>query len=82
MSPSGRACLADFGLGRLVHDKDWLQSTISVLDGTQLYLAPELWDVADRPEKAEGLIHGGADQGIRKTQFTDIYALGCLFYEV
>lgn len=44
VSPSGRACIADFGLGRLVQDKVWLTSAASTLFGAHLYLAPELLD--------------------------------------
>ncbi|TEB29309.1 kinase-like protein [Coprinellus micaceus] len=72
VSPSGRACIADFGLGRLVQDKGWLTSAASTLFGAHLYLAPELLD--DQP----------TDIGYtaKRSLSTDVYAFGCVCYEV
>jgi len=67
VTPSGRACIADFGLSTIV-DKMSLQfthSTSSVRGGTARYQAPELLS-------GESLNHFGSD----------IYAFACVCYEI
>ncbi|KAH6908848.1 TKL/TKL-ccin protein kinase [Coprinopsis sp. MPI-PUGE-AT-0042] len=67
----GHACLADFGLASLVDGEmlRWttLEST-GLVGGTARWQAPELLD----PE----------DESSRPTRQSDVYALGCVFYEI
>ena len=67
----GQACLADFGLASHV-DGEMLRWTMmestGLAGGTAHWQAPELLD----PE----------DEDSRPTKDSDIYALGCVFYEV
>ncbi|KAH6908846.1 kinase-like domain-containing protein [Coprinopsis sp. MPI-PUGE-AT-0042] len=67
----GHACLADFGLASLVDGEmlRWttLEST-GLMGGTARWQAPELLD----PE----------DESSRPTRQSDVYALGCVFYEI
>ena len=71
----GRACLADLGLSRLIDTQidTWtsIQSTIAPW-GTLLWQAPELLKA-----QLEDQEHLPAP-----TTFSDIYAFGCLAYEV
>lgn len=71
MDQHGHACLADFGLASLVDGEmlRWttLEST-GLVGGTARWQAPELLD----PE----------DESSRPTRHSDVYALGCVFYEV
>lgn len=67
----GRACVADFGLSAVAESEitRWtsLVSTAGV-GGTVRWQAPELFDPAH--EEA------------RPTKLSDVYSLGCVFYEV
>jgi len=68
----GRACIADFGLLRIIPDQTSFISTISRLEGgTIRWMSPELLD----PEPF-GLSDG------RPTKESDCYALGMVIYEV
>ncbi|KAG2003007.1 TKL/TKL-ccin protein kinase [Coprinopsis cinerea AmutBmut pab1-1] len=69
---SGRACIADFGLSSLV-DGEMLRWTTSEstglgVGGTSRWQAPELFD----PD----------NESSRPTCYTDVYSLGCVFYEI
>ncbi|KAJ2914079.1 hypothetical protein MD484_g6347, partial [Candolleomyces efflorescens] len=75
VNPQGRACLADLGLSRLSDAQvlTWtsVQSTIASC-GTLLWQAPELLS-AQLEDQA---------RIPSPTMFSDIYALGCLAYEI
>ncbi|KAH6890219.1 kinase-like domain-containing protein, partial [Coprinopsis sp. MPI-PUGE-AT-0042] len=70
INSEGRACLADFGLSKLVRDEDWVTSPgdSSTFHGCQYFSAPELlfWEL---------------DQDERETS-SDVYAFGCVCYQV
>ncbi|KAH6918098.1 kinase-like domain-containing protein [Coprinopsis sp. MPI-PUGE-AT-0042] len=72
VTPSGTACLADFGLGRLASDERRSPSSI-LPGGALLFCAPEL--LAKNPE-------GSQVEYPEKTTQSDIYAFACLCYEV
>ncbi|KAK7026357.1 kinase-like domain-containing protein, partial [Favolaschia claudopus] len=66
VSPSGRACIADFGLSIVVNAMTLRLTTSTIVNcgGTARYHAPELFDT-----------------GV-KTFASDIYAFGCVAYEI
>ncbi|KAJ6573301.1 kinase-like domain-containing protein [Mycena sp. CBHHK59/15] len=66
ITPSGRACIADFGLSSIseVASLKFTHSTTKIQGGTVRYQAPEV--MQDNPN------HYGSD----------IYALGCVYYEI
>ncbi|KAH7923800.1 hypothetical protein BV22DRAFT_1035939 [Leucogyrophana mollusca] len=65
------ACVADFGLCVLAQDSNWQVTVASSSNGkgSTPWMAPELFNV------------GGGEQK-RKTCASDIYALGCVGYEI
>ncbi|KAG6916784.1 hypothetical protein DXG01_005366 [Tephrocybe rancida] len=69
---SGRACLADFGIWSVM-DADILswttQTTTSLEGGSVRWKAPELFDVEN-------------DVSARNSKESDVYALGCVYYEI
>lgn len=69
-----RACLADFGLATIVEESHILSwSTLTAPSGgTPRWLAPELL----APETDDG------DNHYQNTRATDIFAFGCVGYEV
>jgi serine/threonine protein kinase len=68
VSPSGRACLADFGFGTVGDSVVALRTSTALGGGTTRYSAPELLD----PE----------ENIPRTTRASDMYAFGCVCYEV
>ncbi|KAH6918097.1 TKL/TKL-ccin protein kinase [Coprinopsis sp. MPI-PUGE-AT-0042] len=72
VTPSGTACLADFGLGRLAPDERWSTSTL-IPGGALIFCAPEL--LPPYPEGSEG-------KHPEKTTKSDVYAFACLCYEI
>jgi serine/threonine protein kinase len=74
MSPSYRACLADFGLAIAIDTNPALTSSMSSKDGTAGTLrwqAPELLPNMENREHKQ-----------RKTKATDVYAFALVCYEV
>ena len=72
MNCDGQACIADFGLVRMVHDKTGFESSISYAQGgTIRWMGPELLD----PER-----FGLKDS--RPTMKSDCYAFGMVICEV
>ncbi|KAK7026364.1 kinase-like domain-containing protein [Favolaschia claudopus] len=69
VTPSGRACIADFGLAIIINTMSLRMSSSTTINraGTARYQAPELVE----PE-----LNG------RKTVQTDIYAFACVCYEI
>ncbi|KAG5726124.1 Serine/threonine-protein kinase HT1, partial [Termitomyces sp. T112] len=69
---AGRARVSDFGLS-CISDPDiiaWTSvSSASSKGGSLRWQAPELFDVKN-------------DEAVKNSTFSDIYALGCIFYEV
>jgi serine/threonine protein kinase len=67
---TGQACLADFGLCTFVQDSriQFTPSSSQLQGGTLRFQAPELLDL------------GGSN--VRNTLASDIYAFGCVCYEV
>lgn len=68
ISNSGRPLVADFGLSSIAEDSYIQASSTAVPSGTVRWQAPELFD-----PNAEDT---------RPTQLSDIYSLGCVFYEI
>ena len=68
---SGRACVADFGLSALNESKiaSWTSNAVGSNGGTARWQAPELND----PE---------TDLPVQNSKESDIYAWGCVCYEV
>jgi serine/threonine protein kinase len=71
VTSSGRACLADFGLSA-ARDTQQTSTRTSHMAGTTRWQAPELI----------GIDLAGAETGTCTTRASDIYSLGCVFYEV
>ncbi|KAG6915264.1 hypothetical protein DXG01_012425 [Tephrocybe rancida] len=73
----GRLYLADFGFSS-VHDPQivhWVsQSLVASKGGTVRWQAPELYPDMSDPGDEEPIIHN--------TKMSDVFALGCLFYEI
>ncbi|KAG5353081.1 hypothetical protein C0989_010463 [Termitomyces sp. Mn162] len=69
---TGRACLSDFGISG-VSDPDiatWTsQSSVASKGGSVRWQAPELLDMEN-------------DEAVKNSTCSDIYALGCVFYEI
>ncbi|EFI27044.1 TKL/TKL-ccin protein kinase [Coprinopsis cinerea okayama7 len=81
VTPSGTACLADFGLGRLAPDArlGWRSSTVAT-GGPYLFSAPELLVEDVQPAKGPGS-HEVTPAKKKSTQ-TDVYAFACVVYEM
>ncbi|TFK20897.1 kinase-like protein [Coprinopsis marcescibilis] len=73
VTPSGRACIADFGLGRLALDAEW--SRTSLFAGNDHYFAPELLESIINP------VNSSCSPAV-KTLATDVYAFGAVCYEI
>jgi len=71
VSPSGRACLADFGLATTMESKPG-STSMNRTAGTLRWQAPELFP--DMDSDAENIQH-------RNTFATDVYAYGLVCYE-
>ncbi|KAG6833875.1 hypothetical protein H0H93_012924, partial [Arthromyces matolae] len=73
ISTSGRAHVADFGLSSISSDPQILawtsHSSISSKGGSVRWQAPELFDMEN-------------DQLVHNTKSSDVYALGCVCYEI
>jgi len=70
VTPTGRACLADFGLS-VVTDSQMLSSTTRAT-GTLRWLAPELMAAGE----------DGQDSHARNTTASDVFSFACVCYEI
>ncbi|KAH6906636.1 kinase-like domain-containing protein [Coprinopsis sp. MPI-PUGE-AT-0042] len=81
INSAGRACLADFGLSKLITDVTWVTSPgrSSGIYGCEHFSAPELlfWELDDGDRRASVLVSAPS-----KTTESDVYAFGCVCYEV
>ncbi|KNZ79055.1 L-type lectin-domain containing receptor kinase I.3 [Termitomyces sp. J132] len=69
---TGKACLSDFGISGVLDSNivAWTsQSSVASKGGSVRWQAPELFDM----EK---------DEEVKNSPYSDMYALGCVFYEV
>lgn len=69
IAPGMVAKITDFGMGRIISREQEHQLSGGA-KGTALYMAPEQWELA----------HGNENMPLNQT--TDIYALGCILYEL
>ncbi|KAG6905130.1 hypothetical protein DXG01_004669, partial [Tephrocybe rancida] len=76
----GRACLADFGISSIsdLQIVAWTtQSSGTVKGGSTRWQAPELFAIGDSDMADEE-----AEAAVKNTMASDVYALGCVFFEV
>lgn len=70
INEGGNACLTDFGVSQIMH-QTVPGSQVTTVGGTITFMAPEL------------LMPIASDEDdIRATKESDMYSLGCLFWEV
>ncbi|KAH6906247.1 TKL/TKL-ccin protein kinase [Coprinopsis sp. MPI-PUGE-AT-0042] len=78
---AGRACLADFGLSKLITDETWVTSPgpSSGFYGCEYFSAPELlfWELDQGDQRASVVISAPS-----KTTESDVYAFGCVCYQI
>jgi len=75
ITASGRACLADFGLATIHDTQVSVATTVHGIYGTAGYMAPELISVWEDP-------NGAALLARLDRRRCDIFAFGCITYEV
>ncbi|KAG8214132.1 kinase-like domain-containing protein [Butyriboletus roseoflavus] len=75
VTTSERACLADFGLSTVHDSQISMATTVNGISGTAGYMAPELISVLEDPD-------GAALLSRLDRRRSDIFAFGCITYEV
>lgn len=82
ITSTGKACLADFGLSKLVTDSTWASSSNSAVGHShELFTAPEIL-FFEPDESFHQMSKASRPKNPEKTTESDLYSFACVCYEV